>query len=417
MAVDLPTPLENMPAQNTPDPAANVVRHPNGRKRAEGRYAEGKEEGPWTYWDADGQLEAAGEYRNGLREGLWTEWYPNGQKRQEGEYRQGNRHGAARSWYASGKPRMECHYCHGALHGPWTDWTEAGAVRGQTQFVHGIPLGHGFRGDPDDAPARIGRWGYLFWGALLGITALAVYRETFLLLAVLFFLFGVTIHEFGHFLAAKLVGIPIQRFRVGIGPRLWRRQVGSTHYEVHLCPVFGFVQPYWLRPGELAQYRAARAAWRRGQALPPDPEASDAASQSAVAFVARSLQIIFFFAGPAFNFLAAVVALWGFLQLDSHGVPVQAGSWVVNQATPLSAGDAALEAPRVAARLAWDITRILPVAVLQSLNPRNLTEPGALAGISEGIGKQARTRPTSRPTRLLPLAYGGPCSCTWRCST
>ncbi len=56
--------------------------------------------------------------------------------------------------------------------------------------------------------------------------------------------FGVVIfvHEFGHFLAAKAMGVYAPRFSIGFGPALWRRRRGETEYVLALLPLGGYVR-------------------------------------------------------------------------------------------------------------------------------------------------------------------------------
>ncbi len=51
------------------------------------------------------------------------------------------------------------------------------------------------------------------------------------------------IHEMGHFLAARWVGIPVARFSLGYGPRLWSLRRGGTEYWISAVPVGGYVLP------------------------------------------------------------------------------------------------------------------------------------------------------------------------------
>ena len=53
----------------------------------------------------------------------------------------------------------------------------------------------------------------------------------------------VAIHEFGHYLAAMMVGIPVSRFAVGFGPKLASCQVGSAEWRLGLVPLGGYVLP------------------------------------------------------------------------------------------------------------------------------------------------------------------------------
>jgi len=60
----------------------------------------------------------------------------------------------------------------------------------------------------------------------------------------------VVVHEFGHFLVAKLCGVRVEAFSVGFGPRLFGIQYGDTDYKVCLLPLGGFVKMTGENPGE-----------------------------------------------------------------------------------------------------------------------------------------------------------------------
>ena len=59
------------------------------------------------------------------------------------------------------------------------------------------------------------------------------------------FLIGllIFIHELGHLLAARAVGIPVARFSIGFGPVLWSWRRGGVEYCVSLVPLGGYVMP------------------------------------------------------------------------------------------------------------------------------------------------------------------------------
>ncbi len=53
--------------------------------------------------------------------------------------------------------------------------------------------------------------------------------------------FLVIIHEGGHFLMAKAVGMKANQFSVGFGPSIWEKQIGETLYAVRWIPLGGYV--------------------------------------------------------------------------------------------------------------------------------------------------------------------------------
>lgn len=66
------------------------------------------------------------------------------------------------------------------------------------------------------------------------------------ILGILSFIFilgaAVVLHEFGHFIVAKLFRIRVETFSVGFGPRLFGRKWGQTDYRVSAIPLGGYVK-------------------------------------------------------------------------------------------------------------------------------------------------------------------------------
>lgn len=50
------------------------------------------------------------------------------------------------------------------------------------------------------------------------------------------------IHELGHFLTAKMFGVKVHEFALGMGPKLFGKQKGDTLYSVRLIPMGGYVK-------------------------------------------------------------------------------------------------------------------------------------------------------------------------------
>jgi regulator of sigma E protease len=66
---------------------------------------------------------------------------------------------------------------------------------------------------------------------------------------------AILIHELGHLIMAKWVQMPIQKFSIGFGRKLWGVKKGDTEYQLSLIPLGGYVLPrieseedYWRFP-------------------------------------------------------------------------------------------------------------------------------------------------------------------------
>jgi regulator of sigma E protease len=108
----------------------------------------------------------------------------------------------------------------------------------------------------------------------------------------------VVIHEFGHYLAARLAGVKVLRFSVGFGKPLFSRRLGrdQTEWTVSALPLGGYVKMLDEREGAVPAGEVHRAFNRAG--------------------VWRRISIVL--AGPMANFLLAVVLYWA---LFLNGLP------------------------------------------------------------------------------------------------
>jgi regulator of sigma E protease len=66
------------------------------------------------------------------------------------------------------------------------------------------------------------------------------------ILAVVFVLgVAINIHEFGHFIVAKLLGMRVEAYSFfGLGPRVWGKKIGHTDYRISAIPLGAFVKLY-----------------------------------------------------------------------------------------------------------------------------------------------------------------------------
>jgi regulator of sigma E protease len=96
----------------------------------------------------------------------------------------------------------------------------------------------------------------------------------------------VFVHELGHFVIAKKLGVLVERFSIGFGPVLFSRRRGETEYAVSAVPLGGYVK--MLGEDDEEEARA-------------NPERAFSTQR-----VGRRAAIVF--AGPAMNFVFAFVA-------------------------------------------------------------------------------------------------------------
>jgi regulator of sigma E protease len=73
-----------------------------------------------------------------------------------------------------------------------------------------------------------------------------MYDTLIVILAVIFVLgVAINIHEFGHFIVAKLFGMRVEAYSFfGLGPRIWGFKVGDTDYRISAIPLGAYVKLY-----------------------------------------------------------------------------------------------------------------------------------------------------------------------------
>ncbi|MBR4554581.1 MAG: site-2 protease family protein [Ruminococcus sp.] len=61
-----------------------------------------------------------------------------------------------------------------------------------------------------------------------------------ILIAILIFEIIIVIHEFGHFIVAKMCGVKVNEFSIGLGPAIFKKQKGETLYALRIVPFGGY---------------------------------------------------------------------------------------------------------------------------------------------------------------------------------
>lgn len=137
-------------------------------------------------------------------------------------------------------------------------------------------------------------------------------------------LFGVSIfvHELGHFLVARALGLVVDVFSIGFGPALWKRKVGSVVYKIGAFPLGGYVALPQLDPSGMEQVQGTgEGAGEGGRVLPPIPAWK---------------KILVSVAGAAGNVVLAVALAWA-VYLGGRPVILGQGAAAVGVVDPASA--------------------------------------------------------------------------------
>lgn len=113
------------------------------------------------------------------------------------------------------------------------------------------------------------------------------------------FVFGilVTVHEFGHFITAKLTGMKVEEFSIGFGPKIYQQQEGETLYSLRMLPLGGYNKIAGMDPDD-----------------PDDPKRGFNSKPAA----SRMLVIL---AGSLMNFILPVIIFFGIFLAYGMEVP------------------------------------------------------------------------------------------------
>ena len=77
------------------------------------------------------------------------------------------------------------------------------------------------------------------------------------------------VHEFGHFIWAKLFGVKVLKFSLGFGPKLVSKQLGETEYLISAFPLGGYVKMFGENPTEAADENMTAADMDRSFSMRP----------------------------------------------------------------------------------------------------------------------------------------------------
>ncbi len=156
----------------------------------------------------------------------------------------------------------------------------------------------------------------------------------------------VLVHEFGHFIVAKMCGVGVLKFAVGFGPPIVKFKKGDTVYQIGWIPLGGFVRMVGDIPDMITGAQATDEAVRMEDKTEDQIEGESEAARRLFAdrscwfiekgFWAKSAIV---FAGPLFNFVFAffVASYCGF----QYGERVQVDTPVLGEIIKNSPGERA----------------------------------------------------------------------------
>src|SRR5882757_4960663 len=110
----------------------------------------------------------------------------------------------------------------------------------------------------------------------------------------------IILHEFGHFLAAKAVGMRVERFALFFPPLIFKVRRGETEYGIGSIPLGGYVRITGMNPNEEL-----------------DPEVAPRAYYAQAPWK----RIVVIAAGPLMNVLIAFVILFSLYAFRGPSVP------------------------------------------------------------------------------------------------
>lgn len=116
----------------------------------------------------------------------------------------------------------------------------------------------------------------------------------------------ILVHELGHFWAAKAVGVGVERFSIGLGPRLWGFTRKGTEYVVAVVPLGGYVKMQGMNDEVMEQIEGGESSDAPREPQPGDFDQKPLWARAFVISAGVIMNMLF-----AFVVYTAVYAAWG----------------------------------------------------------------------------------------------------------
>ena len=135
-----------------------------------------------------------------------------------------------------------------------------------------------------------------------------------IIFAILIFSFLIFIHEFGHFITAKLSGVQVNEFAMFMGPAIWKKQKGETLYSIRCIPIGGYCAMEG-EDGDSDNPRAfGRAAWWKRLII--------LVAGAALNFLAGLLLVAIVYAPAEAHIVPVISHFESYATVDDHGLQV-----------------------------------------------------------------------------------------------
>jgi regulator of sigma E protease len=149
----------------------------------------------------------------------------------------------------------------------------------------------------------------------------------------------VLVHEFGHFIAAKRVGVRVETFSFGFGPKLFSVKKGDTEYRISAIPLGGYIKMAGDEPGEVLTGKSFE-------------------------FLSRSIweRFLVIFAGPLLNYVLAFLIFSVIFMFGSPTLTTEVGSLLKDypaEKSGLVIGDKVIKADGKDVKYWEDMTEII----------------------------------------------------------
>jgi regulator of sigma E protease len=156
----------------------------------------------------------------------------------------------------------------------------------------------------------------------------------------------ILVHEWGHFIAARMFGVRVDVFSIGFGPRLFGWKRGATDYRVSALPLGGYVRMAGQDPSDIDSMHSTAIQGKDEKTYAPYPQLQALVKGAPDELVSkpRWQRAIISFAGPFVNLIFPILLLT--VYFVAVGIPYPA-----YQAKPVQVAAVPANSPAAAAGL------------------------------------------------------------------